>query len=41
MSYIFTAEEQQQIRDAFVERIIDPSWGIAETFKGDNYGERT
>ena len=21
--------------------IIDPNWGISETFKGDNYGERT
>jgi putative transposase len=21
--------------------IIDSNWGIAETFKGDNYGERT
>ena len=23
------------------EGIIDPNWGISETFEGDNYGERT
>ena len=27
--------------DIYKEGFITPNWGIAETFKGDNYGERT